>query len=64
LATRYVGILLARNHTRLGHDPVDRYLSNKQFVEFVAHGLVGTIGSTVEQLQDIVNGPSTPATAW
>ncbi|GFJ84935.1 hypothetical protein Phou_091150 [Phytohabitans houttuyneae] len=56
LPSSYVGILLAQNRTRLGYDTVDRHLSNKQFIEFVAHGLVGTVGITVEQLQEIVNG--------
>jgi hypothetical protein len=56
LPSSYVSILLAQDRTQLGYDTVDRYLSNKQFIEFVAHGLVGTIGITVERLHDIVNG--------
>jgi hypothetical protein len=55
LPSSYVGMLLAQGSTRLGYDTVARYLSNKQFIEFAAHGLVGTIGVTVEQLQEIVN---------
>jgi hypothetical protein len=47
LPSSYVGMLLTQGHTRLGYDTVARYLSNKQFIEFVAHGLVGTIGITV-----------------
>jgi hypothetical protein len=33
---------------------VDRYLVASQFVELVKHGLVGTVGTTVEQLREIV----------
>ena len=42
------------NGRMLGYDQVPRHLVNTQFIELVQHGLVGTIGVTVEQLRALV----------
>jgi hypothetical protein len=39
----------------LGYQHVERYLIGSQFVELVKHGLAGTIGTSVEQLRDLVD---------
>lgn len=61
LPLSYVDILLTDDMTlgpqggrRLGYDTVARYLSNKQFIELTAHGLVGTVGVSVTQVKNIV----------
>ncbi|MUL40946.1 hypothetical protein FZ103_07055 [Streptomonospora sp. PA3] len=39
---------------RLGYDTVPRYLTNSQFIDLVKDGLVGTVGTTAENLRDLV----------
>ncbi|MER7007781.1 hypothetical protein ABT297_32720 [Dactylosporangium sp. NPDC000555] len=56
LSTSYTRMLLAENLTRLGYDSVERHLSNQQFIDLVAHGLIGTVGVSVEQIRDIITG--------
>jgi hypothetical protein len=63
LPLSYVRILLGHDSTlgerggrRLGYGSVGRYLSNKQFIDLTAHGLVGTVGITIDQLRNIVSG--------
>ncbi len=63
LPLSYARILLRHDTTlgerggrRLGYGTVSRYLSNKQFIDLAAHGLVGTIGISVSQLKRIVDG--------
>jgi hypothetical protein len=62
LPLSYIDILLKDDMTlgprggrRLGYDTVGRYLSNKQFIELTAHGLVGTIGVSPDQVKNIVH---------
>ena len=64
LPISYVRLLLEDDCTRgvqeggtarlLGYDQVERHLVSTQFVELVKHGLAGTVGTTVEQLRDLV----------
>jgi hypothetical protein len=63
LPLSYVRILLDHDSTlgdrggrRLGYGIVGRYLSNKQFIDLVAHGLMGTVGVSVAQLRRVVYG--------
>lgn len=39
--------------TRLGYGYVDRYLGNTQFTELVKNGLVGTVGTTLDDLRTL-----------
>jgi hypothetical protein len=65
LPTSYLRLLLADEATlgpvkdsqarHLGYHTVERYLVNEQFVELVKHGLVGTVGVTAKDLNEIVN---------
>ncbi|MGP4018790.1 hypothetical protein [Saccharopolyspora sp. 5N708] len=43
-----------RNGRILGYETVERYLVTTQFTELVQHGLAGTVGTTVEQLRELV----------
>ncbi|MFJ6212042.1 hypothetical protein ACIQGZ_01675 [Streptomyces sp. NPDC092296] len=63
LPVSYVRLLLEDDCTRgregsearlLGYDQVERHLVSTQFVELVKHGLAGTVGTTAEQLRDLV----------
>jgi hypothetical protein len=64
LPVSYIRILLKDDSTRgtkagsqariLGYDNVERHLVGQQFVELVTHGLVGTVGVTVEELRTFV----------
>jgi hypothetical protein len=66
LPLSYVRLLLADDCTRgvregynahyLGYRQVERHLVGAQFVELVKHGLAGTVGTSVEQLRDLVKG--------
>jgi hypothetical protein len=63
LPLSYIRILLSDDSTlgerggrRLGYGIVGRYLSNKQFIDLTAHGLVGTIGISLDQLKRVVDG--------
>jgi hypothetical protein len=66
LSVSYLRLLLADEATlgpvknsqarHLGYKTIERYLVNDQFVELVKHGLVGTVGVTVKDLNEIVNG--------
>jgi hypothetical protein len=65
LPVSYLRLLLADEATlgsvknsqarHLGYQTVERYLVNEQFVELVKHGLVGTVGVTAKDLNEIVN---------
>ncbi|MEW2085492.1 hypothetical protein [Streptomyces sp. NPDC005283] len=57
LSVPYVRLLLNDDATlgpsggrRLGYPQVDRYLTNTEFTALVKNGLVGTVGTTIEQL--------------
>ncbi|MQS06631.1 hypothetical protein [Streptomyces alkaliphilus] len=39
--------------TRLGYGYVDRYLGNTEFTELVKNGLVGTVGTTLQDLRTL-----------
>ncbi len=39
--------------TRLGYGYVDRYLGNTEFTELVKNGLVGTVGTTIDDLRTL-----------
>ncbi len=39
--------------TRLGYGYVDRYLGNTEFTELVKNGLVGTVGTTLDDLRSL-----------
>ncbi len=39
--------------TRLGYGYIDRYLGNTEFTELVKNGLVGTVGTTVDDLRTL-----------
>lgn len=61
LPVSYVRLLLedprirgARGGARLGYDTVSRYLTNTEFIDLVKTGLVGTVGTTVEALDQLV----------
>lgn len=64
LPVSYVQLLLKDDSTRgprmdanarlLGYDTVDRHLVGAQFVELVKHGLVGTVGTSREQLKTVI----------
>lgn len=56
LPVSYIRMLLKGDSTRgaLGYDNVERHLVGKQFIELVTHGLVGTVGVTVEELHKFV----------
>ncbi|MFJ4774140.1 hypothetical protein ACIP88_34385 [Streptomyces uncialis] len=64
LPTSYVRLLLEDESTRgrqsgskariLGYDQVERHLTGTQFIDLVKHGLVGTVGTTREQLYALV----------
>ncbi|GAA2406268.1 hypothetical protein GCM10010191_12850 [Actinomadura vinacea] len=66
LPLSYVRLLLSDDCTRgvredhnaryLGYREVERHLVGAQFVELVKHGLAGTVGTSVEQLRDLVEG--------
>jgi hypothetical protein len=56
LPSSYTRILLGQGRTRLGYGTGDRYLTNQQFIDLVAHGLVGTVGITATDLRRVVNG--------
>lgn len=63
LPLSYVSVLLCDDTTlgdhggrKLGYGSVGRYLSNKQFIDLVAHGLVGTVRISVEELRGVVDG--------
>jgi hypothetical protein len=45
-----------KNTRLLGYPQVPRHLVNTQFIELVKHGLAGTVGTTLEQLVEIVTG--------
>ena len=65
LSVSYVRMLLKDDSTRgtqagsqariLGYDNVERHLVGQQFIELVTHGLVGTVGVTVEELRKFVD---------
>ena len=42
------------NARYLGYDRVDRRIVGSQFVELVKNGLIGTVGTSVSQLADLV----------
>ncbi|MGH3617992.1 MAG: hypothetical protein ACRDQV_08185 [Pseudonocardiaceae bacterium] len=61
LPVSYARMLLTDDCTRgpregrlFSYDNVDRYLVTTQFAELVQHGLAGTIGTSVEQLRELV----------
>jgi len=66
LPVSYIRMLLKDDSTRgtkagsqariLGYDNVERHLVGQQFIELVTHGLVGTVGVTVEELRKFVRG--------
>jgi hypothetical protein len=56
LSSSYMRILLDQEQTSMGYDTVGRYLTNKQFIDLVAHGLVGTVGVSAGRLKEIVRG--------
>jgi hypothetical protein len=56
MSASYVRILLAEGCSHLGYDTVGRYLSNQQFIDLVAHGLIGTVGVSVNQIRELVAG--------
>ncbi|MER6080127.1 hypothetical protein [Streptomyces sp. NPDC001833] len=60
LPVPYVRLLLEDDVTRgpnggrmLGYPQVDRYLTNTEFTTLIKNGLVGTVGTTIEQLAEI-----------
>lgn len=61
LPLSYVRFLLQDPRTRgrnggvrLGYETVPRYLANSEFIELVKNGLVGTVGTSVEDLNELV----------
>ncbi|QVQ50926.1 hypothetical protein J4H86_18980 [Spiractinospora alimapuensis] len=61
LPVSYVRLLLEhpctegiRGGRRLGYGVVPRYLDNSRFIDLVKEGLIGTVGTTVEQLRALV----------
>ncbi|WP_282693284.1 hypothetical protein [Streptomyces sp. CC208A] len=64
LPISYIRLLLDDDCTRgrreggtariLGYDQVERHLTGTQFIDLVKHGLVGTVGTTREQLYALV----------
>ncbi|WP_160050521.1 hypothetical protein [Nocardiopsis sp. FR4] len=61
LPVSYIRLLLddprtrgPRGGTLLGYDTVPRYLANTEFIELVKTGLVGTVGTSVEDLDKLV----------
>jgi hypothetical protein len=66
LPVSYIRMLLKDDSTRsakagsqariLGYGNIERHLVGQQFIELVTHGLVGTIGVTVEELRKFVRG--------
>ena len=63
LPVSYVRLLMKDSRTRgprggvrLGYDTVPRYLANTDFIELVKSGLVGTVGTTVQDLDQLVTG--------
>jgi hypothetical protein len=57
LPVSYIRMLLKNSPGRgaLGYDNVERHLVGQQFIELVTHGLVGTVGVTVEELRKLVD---------
>lgn len=56
LSSSYLRMLLERQQASMGYATVGRYLTNKQFIDLVAHGLVGTIGVSAARLREIIRG--------
>jgi hypothetical protein len=61
LPVSYARMLLAddctlgpRNGRIFSYDRIERYLITSQFAPLVQHGLAGTVGTTIEQLNDLV----------
>lgn len=61
LPVSYVRLLLEDDRTmgpnggvRLGYETVPRYLANSEFIELVKNGLVGTVGTSLEDLNKLV----------
>ncbi|WP_143110693.1 hypothetical protein [Streptomyces sp. cf124] len=60
LSVPYVRLLLNDDATlgpnggrRLGYPQVDRYLTNTEFTTLIKNGLVGTVGTTIQQLAEL-----------
>ena len=61
LPVSYIRILLEDDSTRgaydgriLGYENIERHLVGTQFIELVTHGLIGTVGVSVEELRTFV----------